>query len=135
MADWKDRLSTIYFEPKHPAFAGAKKLHIILQNDGFNVGVHRIRQRLQEQDAYSLQKPVRRKFNIHFLLIAIDVFSRYLWVIPVKHKTHISIIDGFKKIFDQARKANIIRTDKGSEFRNRWAKALFTKSDVKHSPQ
>ena len=39
---------------------------------------------------------------------------------------------GFKNIFDQARKANIIRTDKGSEFRNRWVKAFFATSDVKH---
>ena len=39
---------------------------------------------------------------------------------------------GFKNIFNQARKANIIPTDKGSEFRNRWVKAFFATSDVKH---
>ena len=162
MADWKDHLSTIYFEPRHPAaFAGPKKLHKILKNDGYTVGVHKIRQWLQDQDAYSLQKPVRRKFkrnrvittgiddlwdadladvsnlkkdndNIHVLLIVIDVFSRYLWVIPLKDKTHTSIIDGFKKIFHQGRMPNLTRTDKGSEFRNRWVKAFFTQSDVKH---
>ena len=162
MVDWKDRLNTIYFKPRNPAaFAGPIKLHKILQREGYTVGVHRIRQWLQDQDAYSLQKPVRRKFkrnrvitigiddlwdadltdvsnlkkdndNIHFLLIAIDVFSRYLWVVALKDKTHTSIIDGFKSIFDLGRMPNRIRTDKGSEFRNRWVKAFFTKSDVKH---
>ena len=64
MADWKDHLSTIYFEPRHPAaFAGPKKIHKILKNDGYTVGVHKIRQWLQDQDTNSLQKPVRRKFK------------------------------------------------------------------------
>ena len=66
------------------------------------------------------------------MLIVIDVFSRYLWVIPLKDKTHTSIIDGFKKIFHQGRMPNRTRTGKGSEFRNRWVKAFFTQSDVKH---
>ena len=162
MVDWKERMNTIYFKPRNPAaFAGPIKLHKILQREGYTVGVHRIRQWLQDQDAYSLQKPLRRKFkrnrvitigiddlwdadladvsnlkkdndNIHFLLIAIDVFSRYLWVVTLKDKTHASIIDGFKAIFDQGRKANSIHTDKGSEFKNRWVNALFTKSNVKH---
>ena len=162
MAEWKERLEQIYFQPRHPAaFAGPKKLHKILKKEGYTVGVHRIRNWLQNQDAYSLQKPVRRNFkrnrvtttgiddlwdadladvsnlkkdndDIHFLLIAIDVFSRYLWVVALEDKTHTSVIDGFKKIFSKGRKANRIRTDKGSEFKNRWVKAFLTKSGVKH---
>ena len=164
MADWKDHLENIYFKPKHPAeFAGPTKLHQILKKEGYTVGVHRIRQWLQDQDYYSLQKPVRRKFkrnrvitigiddlwdtdladvsnlkndndNIQFLLMVIDVFSRYLWVVPLKDKTHTSIIDGFKMIFSQGRKPSMIRSDKGSEYRNRWVKVFFNNSGVRHYP-
>ena len=61
MADWKDHLKNIYFKPKHPAtFAGPTKLHKILKKECYIVCVHIIRQWLQDQDSYSLQKPVRR---------------------------------------------------------------------------
>ena len=160
MADWKQHLAQIYFNPEHPAaFSGPTKIQKILKNAGYTVGVHRIRQWLQDQDAYSLQKPMRRKFrrnrvittgiddlwdadladvsnlkkdndNVQFLLIVIDVFSRYLWALPLADKKHSSIIDGFKTIFNQGRKPSMIRTDKGSEFRNKWVKAFFTKSDA-----
>ena len=40
-----------------------------------------------------------RKFDegIHFLLCAIDIFSKYAWVIPLKDKKGITITNAFKK--------------------------------------
>ncbi len=60
------------------------------------------------------------KYNngIHFLLVAIDAFSRFLWVVPLKDKKHDSIIDGLRDIFNKGRKPIWIRTDKGAEFKN-----------------
>ena len=65
------------------------------------------------------------KFNngFRFLLCVIDVFSKYVWVIPLKHKKDISIVNAFQKILDDSkrseaedkgRKPNKIWVDKGS---------------------
>ena len=61
------------------------------------------------------------KFNkrFRFLLCIIDIFSKYAWVIPLKAKKGISIVNAFQKILDDSkRKPNKIRVDKGSEFYN-----------------
>ena len=61
------------------------------------------------------------KFNKEFkyLLCAIDLFSKYAWVIPIKDKKGISIVNAFKKIVSKGkRKPNEIWVDQGSEFYN-----------------
>ena len=42
------------------------------------------------------------KFNkgFRFLLCVIDMFSKYAWVIPLKDKKDISIVNGFQKVLD-----------------------------------
>ena len=61
------------------------------------------------------------KFNkaFKFLLCVIDIFSKYAWVVPLKDKKGVSIVDAFKKILKQSnRKPNKIYVDKGCEFYN-----------------
>ena len=61
------------------------------------------------------------KFNkgFIFLLCVIDIFSKYAWVIPLKDKKGISIVNAFQKILKESdRKPNKIWVDKGSEFYN-----------------
>ena len=58
------------------------------------------------------------KFNkgIRFLLCVIDIFSKYAWVVPLKDKKGITIINAFQKILKESnRKPNKIWVDKGSE--------------------
>ena len=60
-----------------------------------------------------------RKFNkgIRFLLCVIDIFSKYAWVVPLKHKRDVTIVNSFQKVLDDSkRKPNKIWVDKGSEF-------------------
>ena len=46
-----------------------------------------------------------------------DVFSKYAWVVPLKDKKGVSIVDAFQKILDDSnRKPNKIWVHKGSEF-------------------
>ena len=62
------------------------------------------------------------KYNkgIKYLLCAIDLFSKYAWVIPIKDKKGTSIVNAFKKILsDSTRKPNKIWVDQGSEFYNK----------------
>ena len=57
------------------------------------------------------------KFNkrILLLLCVIDIFSKYAWVVPLKHKKGITITNTFKKILDELdRIPNKIWVDKGS---------------------
>ena len=52
-----------------------------------------------------------------FLLCVIDIFSKYAWVVPLKDKKGVSIVDSFQKILDKSRhKPNKIWVNKGSEF-------------------
>ena len=51
-----------------------------------------------------------RKYNkgIKYLLCAIDVFSKYAWVIPLKDKKVTSIVNAFQEIISKERKPNKI---------------------------
>ena len=57
------------------------------------------------------------KFNKVFrsLLCVIDIFSKYAWVVPLKDKKGVSIVNAFQKILDDSnKKPNKILVDKGS---------------------
>ena len=52
-----------------------------------------------------------RKFNkgLRFLLRVIDIFSKYSWVVPLKDKKGVSILNAFQKnLKDSNRKPNKI---------------------------
>ena len=66
------------------------------------------------------------KFNkgFRFLLCAIDVFSKYARVVPLKYKKGVSIVNAFESILDDSkRKPNKIWVDNGSKFYNRSVKS------------
>ena len=74
-----------------------------------------------------------------FLLCVIDIFSKYAWVIPLKDKKGISIVNAFQKILndskrskaeDKGRKPNKIWIDKGSEFYNNSFKKLLKDNNI-----
>ena len=53
--------------------------------------------------------------GFRFSLCVIDIFSKYVWVIPLKDKKGISIVNGFQKIINNSKKKpNKIWVDKGS---------------------
>ena len=60
------------------------------------------------------------KYNkgVKYLLCAIDLFSKYAWVIPLKDKKGTIIANALKKIISKGRKPNKIWVDQGSEFYN-----------------
>ena len=74
------------------------------------------------------------KFNkgFRFLLCVIDIFSKYAWVIPLKDKKGISIVNAFKQTLKESNsKPNKIWVDKGSEFYNSSFKKLLKDNDIK----
>ena len=58
------------------------------------------------------------KYNkgIKYLLCAINLFSKYAWVVPIKNKKGISIVNPFQKIISEGRKPNKMWVDLDSEF-------------------
>ena len=135
----------VYFDPKWPAaFAGPLKVFQVLKNKFKGVNFKEVKQWLQDQDSYSLSRDVKRKFprskivtngldhlhdidladvsnlseyndNVKFLLVCIDTFSRYLWVVPLMNKYNTRVMLGLKLIFQQGRipKKNKIRCRQG----------------------
>ena len=73
------------------------------------------------------------KFNkgFTFLLCVIDIFIKYAWVIPLKDKKGISIVNAFKQILkESSRNPNKIWVDKGSEFYNISFKKWLQDNDI-----
>ena len=61
------------------------------------------------------------KFNkgFRFLLCVIDILCKYTWVVLLKNKKVISIVNAFQKLLKESvRKPNKKWVDKGSEFYN-----------------
>ena len=79
------------------------------------------------------------KFNkgFKFLLPVNDIFSKYAWVVPLKDKEGINIVNAFQKILVDStelhsnRKPNKIWIDKGSEFYNSSFKKWLKHNDIK----
>src|SRR6185436_4851143 len=102
---------------------------------------------LQTQLTHTLHKPARkhfprRRFRVHrvdeqwqldlgfmvqfahqnngnqYLLYAIDILSRYVWVEPVKNKTASATAESFSQILNRAapRKPEAVFSDSGGEF-------------------
>ena len=73
------------------------------------------------------------KFNkgFRFLLCVIDIYSKYAWVVPLKDKKGVSIINAFQNILMKSnRRPNKIWVDKDSEFYNRSMKSWLEKNDI-----
>lgn len=105
-----------------------------------------MKQFLQEHDAYCLHKPAKYKFpwlkvrvnsldeqadvdlmsmeryakandGIRYLLIVIDILSRYLRVTPLKNKKPESVVEGIKNILSDGRLPQKIHVDNGIELK------------------
>ena len=69
--------------------------------------------------------------GFRFLLCVIDIYSKHAWVIPLKNKKGIAIINAFQKILKESNcKPNKIWVDKGSEFYNELMKSWLEKNDI-----
>ena len=66
-----------------------------------------------------------------FLLCVIDIFSKYAWIVPLKIKKGVSIINASQKSLKQSsRKSDKICEDKGSEFYNNSFKKCLQDNDI-----
>ena len=69
--------------------------------------------------------------GFRFLLCVIDIFCKYAWVVPLKDKKDVSIVNAFQIILKESNcKPNKIWVDKGSEFYNSSFKKWVKDNDI-----
>ena len=82
-------------------------------------------------DLADMQSLSRKNKGIKYLLCAIDLYSKYAFVIPLKDKKGISIVNAFDKIIKQSnRKSNKIWVDQGGEFYNNVFEKWLSDNDI-----
>ena len=149
-------MDKVYYEASKPgSYGGVRPL---IRYSG--VSSRKAKTWLMSQDAYTLHKPIRKKFprrktfakgiddlyqcdladmqniaryndNYRYLLTCVCVFSKFGFAIPVKDKQGSSIAEAFEVIFSQ-RKPNFVQTDRGTEFLNHKVQSTFQRHNVKH---
>ena len=66
-----------------------------------------------------------------FLLGVIDIFSKYAWVVSLKDKEGVSVVNAFQKIlYKSERKPTKMLADKGSVFYNNSFKQWLKDNDI-----
>jgi len=76
-------------------------------------------------DLVDMKKLSRYNNGTKYILVCIDVFSKYGWAVPLKDKFGNSCVDAIKKIFASGRKPKHIQADQGNEFFNRNVKKFL----------
>ena len=83
-------------------------------------------------DLVEMQKFSKWNKGIKYLLMIIDVFSKYGWIAPLKDKKTESVSKAFNEIFKKSkRKPSMLWTDKGSEFISKHFKEFLKKEKIK----
>ena len=82
-----------------------------------------------DQLANELHRQITRKFKKR-KVYAIDLFSKYAWVVPLKDKRGISIVNAFHKIVSKGCKPNKIWVDQRGEFYNNFFKRCLKINNI-----
>lgn len=157
-----DFLKKYYYDISNPAaYTTPGKLYQALKpNKKYKISKYFITKWLRQQDAYTLQRQVRRpkktpnirvsglnvqwsmdlmdvqnlsKENdgVRFLLILIDSFSKYLRIVALKQKTAREVLNGIQNVFESGAKCKTLRSDRGSEFRNKLLQNYLQRTGVR----
>jgi transposase InsO family protein len=156
-----DILKKIYYDTSQAgSFGSVEKLLFEARNVRPEIEREEVVDWLSGQDAYTLHRKIIRKFerrpivahhvdsiwqidladvtkhskynnDVTFILVAIDVVSRYIFLQPLKNKSGLSVMNALEKIFDK-RKPNFIQTDQGKEFLNRDVQNFLKSNNIHH---
>ena len=114
---------------------------------------------MQQQLADELHKPIKRNFTrrcvitngfdkiwcsdlvqiqqfskwnrgYRFLLMVLDLLSKYGWIVPLQDKKGETVTEAFKTIFIEGRKPQYLCTDKGKVYYNKNMKELLEKNNI-----
>ena len=142
------------------SYSALNTFHREIKNEGIHtITKARVMKFLKTQDAYTMHKRLKRKFkrnkynviNIDdvwlsdlkdfssisshnsdhkYVLVVMDMFSRFVWIFPLKTKKPIEVSQKLKQLF-KIRKPKLFVTHKGSEYEGEVQKLLDTE-DITH---
>jgi transposase InsO family protein len=151
------KLKNEYYDPSNvAALSGVDKLTTLHKSNKLAV-----EKWLPTQNAYSLHKPLRKKFptrsyrtsglnqlwqmdlmemipyarinkGYKYILTCIDVFSRFARAQPLKTKSGPEVKEAIVKMLEGQSIPRYIQTDLGKEFYNSHVQKLFKKHGIKH---
>lgn len=155
-------LEKVYFDPVHEAsFSGASKLLRVARKS--KISKDKALRWLESQDAYTKHRPVKHRFPRRFynvrniddfweadlvdlraikeyndgyvyLLVVIDILSKFAWVQPLRDKTASSVAKAFERIltkkFSNGRSPVFLQSDKGKEFIGAAFQSLLKKKNI-----
>ena len=82
-------------------------------------------------DLLDIHQYARVNRNYNFILVLVDVFSKYAWARPLKNKEGISVAGAFEDIFDTSKRIPCrLWTDRGTEFYNQNVENTLKKHKV-----
>lgn len=79
-----------------------------------------------------MSKYSKQNDGVAFILIVIDIFSKFLWMRPLEDKKGQSVTAAFESILQEGRRPTRLRTDKGQEFRSRAFNAYLDDQNIEH---
>jgi hypothetical protein len=85
-----------------------------------------------DADLLSMDQFARKNSGYKYLAIFIDIFSRYLWVEPMKTKTGGEMVQVLARVFKKGRKPFTMRTDRGTEYTNNIVQHYLKREGVHH---
>ena len=160
-AEGKRVLSREYYNASVPgSYGGARG--VLKRGKDRGVSGDRVKKWLKGEDAYTLHRPVRRRFRrrktivsgpgqqwqcdlmdlsslskynggMKFVLTCIDVFSKVGYAYVLKNKSSGWVLKGLKAVFKKAGEPPVkLQTDKGSEFLNKPVQDFLRGAGVKH---
>jgi hypothetical protein len=148
-------MEQVYYQAGNPAaYAGVEKLQREVKKPR-----REVLDFLQRSDTYTRYKPARRHFQrrktialyknelfqsdladfqklsrynkgYKYILVVIDVLSKFVFYVPVKSKRFKDMKPAFVKVFAVA-KPKLLQTDRGTEFVSKPMKQFFEKQKVK----
>lgn len=86
---------------------------------------------LYQADLVEMIPYARQNGGYKYILVVIDVFSKFVWANPVKTKSAKDITNVMKKILSSKTPRNL-QTDMGKEFYNKDFSALMKKLNINH---
>jgi hypothetical protein len=85
-----------------------------------------------DADIMDMQKFSKQNGGYKYLAVFIDIFSRYIWVEPMKTKKNEEMLKVIYRVFNKGRKPLYLRTDQGNEYTGKYVQHFLRKNDVHH---
>lgn len=158
-----EHLKQLYYSPESSCSYGSKKQLFREARKSFpNLKLEHVDDFLSRQATYTLHKKAERRFKrnrmvspgLHchwqsdladmsnvkkfndgftFLLVVVDVFSRYAWVKPLKMKSPRDVKNAFYQIVKESgHRPWFLYTDKGTEYTGKIFQGFLEEMDIQH---